>query len=120
MAFTVFAKSRPLRTAFLLDSSAQPSGRRLADAILDGIVSFRNWTWGGHLNPLVVVDANGAMTANHWDELLNADCDEVYASFPISGSLVEELDARILPWNMQGHDPRRAVSEQNETGDRWF
>jgi hypothetical protein len=89
MAFTVFAKPRPLRTAFLLDLSAQPSGR--ADAILDGIVSFCNGTWGGHLNPLVVVGADGAITANHWGELLNADADEVYASFPISGPLLEEL-----------------------------
>jgi hypothetical protein len=119
MAFTVFARPRPVRTAFLVDSSAQISNRRLVDAVLDGFVSFCNSAWGGHLNPLVVVDASGDIATDSWDEFLEADVDEVYASSPISKSLVEELDARVLPWSINGPDAAKTASDVDVTGDRW-
>jgi hypothetical protein len=119
MAFIVFARHRPIRTAFLVNSIGERSSQRLIDAIIDGVISFSNVTWGGRCNPLAIVNASGALSQDTWEELLQADVDEVYATSSIAQALLEEIDARVMPWDIRGPEHAQTAFDEGENSDRW-
>ena len=120
MPFTIFARPRPIRTAFLVNSAIPRPENAHVDAILDGVVSFCNFTWGGHFNPLVVVGPEGSITTERWEELVEADVDEIYVSSTISEELLKKLDS-FIPWNIREaeHISRYASDRPIETDEAW-
>lgn len=92
MPFNVFAKARPVRTAFLL---AEAVG---FDAACDGLAKWSGEFWGGRQSAVALVRGDGTLDEDAWQELVQFDPDHIYSFAPLSDTLLSELDEKISPW----------------------
>jgi hypothetical protein len=92
MPFNVFARARPVRTAFLLEEAAG------FDAACDGLTKWSGEFWGGRQSAVALVQDNGTLNEDAWQELVQFDPDNIYSFVPLSDVLLSELDEKISPW----------------------
>ena len=95
MWFTVFTRARPVRTAFLLNEAAG------FDAACDGLVNWSNELWGGRQSAIALLNNDGNLTAEAWQEISRFDPDRIYSFTPISDELLTKLDEELSPWHIQ-------------------
>ena len=78
MPFNVFARARPVRTAFLF---AETAG---FDAVCDGLAKWSNGFWGGRQNAVALLQDDGNLAEDAWQELYYFDPDHIYSSALLS------------------------------------
>jgi len=109
MSFTVFARARPVRTAFLLNEAAG------FDAACDGLVKWSNELWGGRQSAIALLEKDGNLTAEAWQEISRFDPDRIYSFVPISDDLLAKLDEELSPWHIrQPKDNQRSDRRADE------
>jgi hypothetical protein len=115
MSYAIFAKTRPIKTAFLLNETAQ------FDAMCNGLVKWSTESWGGRQSILTMLNDN-SLTSDAWQELIHFDPDIIKSFAPISDKLLGELDARLSPWRII--EPKEQFEKQenkkNPIGDAEF
>jgi hypothetical protein len=94
MSFTVFARARPIRTAFLLNEVAG------FDAICDGLVRWSNDFWGGRRSVVALLEKDGTIDPDIWQEMVQFDPDRVNLLTPVSEELLVKIDAELSPWHI--------------------
>ena len=104
MSFTIFAKARPVKTAFILNESAE------FDAVCDGLARWSAEFWGSRQGIVALLNEN-SLTDDAWQELIHFDPDNVYSFAPISDKLLEELNARLSPWHIREPQQHRIPDE---------
>ena len=119
MSYTLFARSRPFRTAFLVDESVFQNGTWQSDALIDGVVSACDETWGGRMNPLVLMRPDLDLSANGWNDLETADPDTVRAFCPLSDEWVGRLHDRLQPWVIAVQDESKREVPEGEPEVLW-
>ena len=92
MPFNVFARARPVRTAVLF---AEAAG---FDAVCDGLARRSNEFWGGRQSAVALLQDDGNLAEDAWQELILFDPDHIYSSAPIPDHLLGKLDERLSPW----------------------
>src|ERR1035437_9804786 len=92
MPFNVFSRARPVRTAFLFAESAG------FDAVCDGMAKWSNEFWGGRQSAVALLQADGNLDADAWQELNHFDPDHIYSTTLLSDEILGKLDERIAPW----------------------
>jgi hypothetical protein len=83
MSCTIYARSRPTRTAFVIDTNEFPEGTWRCDALLDGIVAAAMMTWGGRDNAIVLIEQDKDLSADQWRLVEAFDPDRVQAFAPL-------------------------------------
>jgi hypothetical protein len=113
MSFTVFARARPVRTAFLLNEAAG------FNAVCDGLEKWSNEFWGGRQCAVALIENDGTLTTEAWQEISRFDPDRIYSFAPISDDLLAKLNEELSPWHIrQPKDNQRSdrpVDEIEET-----
>src|SRR3990172_5810374 len=109
MPFTVFAKARPIRIAFLLRETEG------FDVVLDGLASWSSKFWGGRQSAVAVIDNDEALSADAWQELIRFDPDQVYSFTRLPDELLAKLDDELLPWSIK---ESRSARELREAGEK--
>jgi hypothetical protein len=94
MSFKVFASARPIRTAFLLDETPG------FDAACDSLISWGVEVWGGRRSPIALIEHDGALSEDAWQEMIRFDPDQVCSFVPVSDELLRKLDAEFAPWHV--------------------
>jgi len=92
MPFTVFARPRPIRTAFLL---ADATG---FDAVCDGLVTWSIEAWGGRGSTIALLEKDGTLAEDTWQELVCFDPDQVCPLGPLTDELLGKLHEELGPW----------------------
>jgi hypothetical protein len=121
--YTVFAKARPIRTAFILDVDVFLKNPWHCDAVIDGIVTFAIEAWGGRLNPIFPIAASDDLSLENWTELEASDPDRIQAFAPLNAAWIERFHKKLIPWKITTQD---AIKETKPEGDspealwRWF
>jgi len=110
MSFNVFARARPVRTAFLL---AETAG---FDAVCDGLAKWSNEFWGGRQSAVALVQDDGNLAEDAWQELNYFDPDHIYSSAPLSDELLGKLDERMSPWLITESKQARPGQGADKTG----
>jgi hypothetical protein len=108
MPFTVFARARPVRTAFLI------AGKAGCDAVCDGLAKWSNEFWGGRQSAIALLEDDGNLTEDAWQELAQFDPDHIWTSAPVSGELLGKLDERMSPWlitESKGARPAQGINQ---------
>ncbi len=94
MPFTIFARARPIRTAFLLNEMVG------SDAVCDGLVRWGNDFWGGRRSVVALLGKDGTIDTEIWQELVRFDPDRVNLLTPVSEELLVKIDAELSPWHI--------------------
>ena len=109
MSFTIFAKARPVRTAFILNESAE------FDAVCDGLARWSAEFWGSRQS-VVALSKENSLTDDAWQELIRFDPDTIHSFAPIPDKLLDELHTRLSPWHIKEPQPRHDAGElKNQT-----
>lgn len=98
--FTVRARARPTRLAYLIDPGDCPP------ELLDELFHANYGIWGGRMNPIVPAPG-GIVDESYWGLLMFADPDIVYAYATLEGSVVERLCRQIGPSRIEVHRAKR-------------
>ncbi|MDO8468156.1 MAG: hypothetical protein Q7S29_00150 [Candidatus Peribacter sp.] len=88
--YQLFARNRPLRVAFLVNP------RKTNDEVIDAIVDYCLYRWGGRLNPIVFTNGK-TFQKEWWDFLKKYDPDAVISFVKLDEKLIREIDHRISP-----------------------
>jgi hypothetical protein len=117
--YSVLARNRPIRIAFLVDVSALGTSPVQLNDLIDEIVDYNNTHWGGRTNPIIFSQGDD-LTASDWRLLELADPDCLLAFAPLPQKLLESLDKRLHPWSIEVDDksknPGRGIRLSFETG----
>jgi hypothetical protein len=119
VSYTLFARSRPIRTAFLVDESVFVPGTWQIDALLDGIVSASDETWGGRMNPLVLMRPDSDLGVGEWNALKAADPDLLRAFCPLPNEWVSRLHDCLQPWSITVQDESKRQAPEGEPAILW-
>jgi len=94
-SFSIFAKSRPHKIAFLIDP------QNLPNKLLNAIFEHNITSWGGRYNP--IIPCNGKeISDEYWSLLVFSDPDIVYSYIDLDDGLVEKIDREISPFYLLG------------------
>ena len=110
MPFNVFARARPVRTAFLF---AETAG---FDAVCDGLAKWSNEFWGGRQSAVALLQDDGNLAEDAWQELYYFDPDHIYSSALLSDELLGKLDERMSPWLITESKQARLGQGANKSG----
>lgn len=123
MSYTIYARPRPIRTAFVLDTTVFREGDWRCDALLDGIVASAVETWGGRKNPIVLIEPDKDLSTDQWRELEAADPDRIQAFAPLNDIWVQRFHARLTPWKIAVEDMAKEEEPKGESVEaqwRWL
>ena len=110
MAFTVFAKARPIRIAFVLPQT------EAFDAMCDGLAAWSSKSWAGRQSAVALLENDSTLSADAWKELIRFDPDHIYSFTPLSDELLAKLDDELLPWSIkESNSAKEALESREET-----
>ena len=100
---TVFARYRPLKVGFLIDTGSFAPGSDSFEQLVDDVIAHNHQTWGGRTNPIIFFSGDSLGLAD-WKQLESVDVDCVKAYGRIPPKLLAELDERFGPWAIEEDD----------------
>lgn len=101
--YTVLARSRPIRVAFLVNTEPFSANPEALNTLLDVLVDWNYTHWGGRTNPIIPFSGS-ALTEDHWLLLQVADPDCISVVGPITKELLTSLKGRLHPWGLFVND----------------
>jgi hypothetical protein len=109
--YTILARHRPIRAAFLINTEHFPPTSNRFQALLDAVVDWNNIHWGGRTNHVSFYSGEG-LTPEEWQHLEIADPDCILAFAPLSDAFIRELDERLNPWSIEVEDATQAEPDR--------
>lgn len=94
--FSIFAKPRPRRIAFLIDPENS------SDELIDAIFDFNLSHWGGRYNPIIPV-SNKTISNDYWQLLAFCDTDIVYSFPKLDEVLIGKINRIVAPFQLIHH-----------------
>lgn len=119
-AFTVFARPRPIRTSFLVDSLEFDREQPFTESLLDGIVSWGNSNWGGRYSQIIYTPLDRDFTTEDWNDLSMFDPDRLQVFGNTTDSILLGLDDRLSLWDFEAETvDRHEENSQRAAAGLW-
>ncbi len=110
MTGSIYLRSRPIRTAFLVDLDAFHDGTPELYSIFDNISTYALENWAARRDTIHCFNSSAGFSAEEWFDLEEADPDRLYTFSPLSDALLEKLH-QLRPWSIIGRPNNQAVNK---------
>lgn len=115
MSFTVFARARPIRVAFLFPEDTK------FDVVCDSLSTWCMSNWGGRYSSVGLLQ-DDALSEDDWGELIRFDPDYVYSFGALGDELLRQLNEKVGPWHISEHPeavprPGTALAQGQESNE---
>jgi hypothetical protein len=100
MSTTIFAQTRPIRTAYMVDAERFSESSLAIDPLIDSFVGHANLVWGGRCDPLIYGPLRTELAPADILTLRKYDPDRVHVLGTIGDDLLKQLDAELSLWEV--------------------
>jgi hypothetical protein len=99
---SVYLRSRPARTAFLVDTDVHASGTPALEKVLDGSTTHAIENWGARRDSIHCFSGASDFSDDEWFDLEDVDPDRIYTFSAPSSKLLDRLH-QLRPWTINSH-----------------
>jgi hypothetical protein len=64
------------------------------------LVTWCTNTWGGRQSNVTLLQQDGTLSEDAWQELIRFDPDQVYSQASLDDELLRKLDEELAPWHI--------------------